>query len=164
MATVSLVSPDGRRGLLAFTSVASMTAWDPAARGIPASAARVAGAALQEGADAVLLDLAGPIRLAVSGAALVALAEGRDWTPTHEDPAVLAAVADALDGIDGVDAHEVVETPAGHGAADVLVVLTLAQGSDLDSAADQAVAALAASDSLARGCPGGVAVALVDPA
>ncbi len=47
MATVSLVSPDGRRGLLAFTSVGSMAAWDPAARGIPASAARVAGAALE---------------------------------------------------------------------------------------------------------------------
>jgi hypothetical protein len=164
MATVSLVSPDGRRGLLAFTSVASMTAWDPAARGIPASAARVAGAALQEGADAVLLDLAGPVRLAVSGAALLALAEGRDWTPQHGDPAVLAAVAEALGGIEGVTAHEVVETPAGHGGAEVLVVLTLAEGSDPDSGAGRAVAALEASGPLARACPGGVAVALVDPA
>jgi hypothetical protein len=164
MATVSLVSPDGRRGLLAFTSVAAMAAWDPAARGIPASAARVAGAALQEGADAVLLDLAGPIRLAVPGAALLALAEGGDWTPAHEDPAVLAAVAHALDGLGGVVAHEVVETPAGHGAADVLVVLTVARGSDLDADAERAVAALEASDSLAGACPGGVAVALVHPA
>lgn len=164
MATVSLVSPDGRRGLLAFTSVAAMTAWDPAARGIPASAARVAGAALQEGADAVLLDLAGPVRLAVSGTGLRALAEGRDWTPTHEDPAVVAAVAEALGGLEGVTVHEVAETPAGQGAADVLVVLTLAPGVDLDSAAGRAVAALEASGSVARACPGGVAVALVDPA
>ncbi|MGD9955631.1 MAG: SseB family protein, partial [Candidatus Nanopelagicales bacterium] len=54
MATVSLVSPDGRRGLLAFTSVRAMAAWEPAARGIPASAARVAAAAIEEGADALL--------------------------------------------------------------------------------------------------------------
>ncbi len=163
MATVSLVSPDGRRGLLAFTSVAAMTTWDPAARGIPASATRVAGAALQEGADAVLLDLAGPIRLAVSGGALLALAEGRAWTPRHEDPAVLAAVAGALRGIDAVTAHEVVESSARDGA-DVLVVLTLGGGADLDAAASRAVAALEASDVLAAACPGGVAVALVDPA
>lgn len=163
MATVSLVSPDGRRGLLAFTSVASMTAWDPAARGIPASAARVAAAAVQEGADAVLLDLAGPVRLAVSGSALLALAEGRAWAPRHEDPAVLAAVAGALRGIDAVTAHEVVESSTRDGA-DVLVVLTLGGGADLVAAAGRAVAALEASDALAAACPGGVAVALVDPA
>ena len=163
MATVSLVSPDGRRGLLAFTSVASMTAWDPAARGIPASAARVAAAALQEGADAVLLDLAGPVRLAVAGAALLAVAEGRDWTPRHEDPAVLTAVAEALRGIDVVTAHQVVEASPRDGA-EVLVVLTLGGVADLDAAAGRAVVALEASAELAAACPGGVAVALVDPA
>jgi hypothetical protein len=164
MATVSLVGPDGRRGLLAFTSVASITAWDPAARAIPAAAARVAAAALQEGADAVLLDLAGPIRLAVSGPALVALAEGRDWSPPHEDPAVLAALAHALNGLEGVLGHEVAEAPSGEGAADVLVVLSLAGDSDLVAAVGRAVSALEASDALASTCPRGVAVALVDPA
>jgi hypothetical protein len=73
-------------------------------------------------------------------------------------------VAEALGGIEGVAAHEVAETPAGHGAADVLVVLTLAEGSDPDSGAVRAVAALEGSAELAGLCPGGVAVALVGPA
>ncbi len=163
LATVSLVGLDGRRGLLAFTSVASVTAWDPAARAIPASAARVAAAALQEGADAVLLDLAGPFRLALTGDALLAVAETHDWAPAHEDPRVLAAVAHALHGIEGVLGHEVAQAPAGEGAADVLVVLSLGGGCDRDAAAGRAVSALEASDALAQTCPRGVAVALVDP-
>ena len=77
MASVSLVAADGRRGLLAFSSVQSMAAWDPAARGIPALGATVAAGALDEGADAVLLDLAGPVRVALDGALLRALGHRR---------------------------------------------------------------------------------------
>lgn len=67
MATVSLVQADGRRGLLAFTCVASMSAWDPGARPVPARGVDVAAAALEEGAQGVLLDIAGPIRFALDG-------------------------------------------------------------------------------------------------
>ena len=59
MATVSLLNPDGRRGLLAFTSTATLAAWQSDARPVAATSQRVAQAALQEGADAVLLDVAG---------------------------------------------------------------------------------------------------------
>lgn len=163
LATVSLVGPDGRRGLIAFTSVASITAWDPAARAIPAAAARVAAAALQQGADAVLLDLAGPIRIALTGDALLAVAESHDWMPTHEDPRVLAAVADSLRSIEGVAGHEVVEAAAVDGGADVLVLLSLGAAVDRDAAAGRAVDALGMSQALAQRCPSGVAVALVDP-
>ena len=52
MASVSMVAEDGRRGLLAFTSVTAMAQWDPAARGIPSHAAKVAAAAREEGAVA----------------------------------------------------------------------------------------------------------------
>ena len=162
LATVSLVSPDGRRGLLAFTSMAAMTAWDPAARGIPASAARVAGAALQEGADAVLLDLAGPVRLAVQGAALHALAEGRPWAPAWEDTAVLAAVAEALGGVRGLGSHEVAAAPAGQGASEVLVVLVPVTGADVEAVVAGAAEALAAHPVLVATCTNGLAVAVAD--
>ena len=76
MASVSLVQPDGRRGLLAFTGVESLARWDPAARPVPVTSHQVAAAALDEGADGVLVDLAGPVRFAIDGELLRELAQG----------------------------------------------------------------------------------------
>lgn len=74
MASVSLVQPDGRRGLLAFTSIDTMRAWDPAARPVPVTAYAVAAAAVEEGAHGVLVDIAGPVRFAIDGDLLSDLA------------------------------------------------------------------------------------------
>lgn len=60
MALVSMVNQRGERGLLAFTGVDSLACWDPQARPVPASGAQVAQAALAEGAQAVVIDVAGP--------------------------------------------------------------------------------------------------------
>lgn len=60
MAAVLLTGADGRQGLLAFSSVASMQAWDPDARPVPVWGQQAARAALDEGASAILLDLANP--------------------------------------------------------------------------------------------------------
>ena len=75
MASVSLVQPDGRRGMLAFTSLETMRAWDPTARPVPVRTCDVAAAALAEGADGVLVDIAGPIRFALDGESLHRVAE-----------------------------------------------------------------------------------------
>lgn len=74
MASVSLVQADGRRGLLAFTGVETMALWDPAARPVPVTAHQVAAAAVQDGADGVLVDIAGPVRFAIDGGLLADLA------------------------------------------------------------------------------------------
>lgn len=74
MASVSLVQADGRRGLLAFTGLESLARWDPAARPVPVTSHQVAAAALEEGADGVLVDLAGPVRFAIDGELLAELA------------------------------------------------------------------------------------------
>lgn len=74
MASVSLVQADGRRGLLAFTGVESLARWDPAARPVPVTSHQVAAAALEEGADGVLVDIAGPVRFAIDGEFLAELA------------------------------------------------------------------------------------------
>ncbi len=74
LAAVSTTSGDGRRGLLAFTGADSMTRWDPAARPVPVTGAQAAQAALADGAEALVVDLAGPVRFAVERPELDVLA------------------------------------------------------------------------------------------
>ncbi|MCW2754169.1 MAG: hypothetical protein JWQ32_1580 [Marmoricola sp.] len=75
MATVLITGRDGRTALLAFTSMGSLQAWDPQARPVPVTLRRAARSALQDGADAVLVDVAGPVMFAVEGDELNALAQ-----------------------------------------------------------------------------------------
>lgn len=150
MATVTLVNADGRRGLLAFTSAAALRAWRADARPVPASAPRVARAALDEGADAVLLDVAGPVPYPVEGPALLALADGAAYHP-GTDPAVAAAVRAAVDRLQPGAALAVGDGRP-HGC-DLLVEVGLDQ-----QRAAQLGEALAADATLRPRCPGGVAV------
>lgn len=78
MAAVLLRGGDGRLALLAFTGTATLAAWDPAARPVPVSAQVAARSALQDGAEALLVDVAGPVPLVVEGDDLQGLAGG--WT------------------------------------------------------------------------------------
>jgi hypothetical protein len=65
MATVLMRGADGRLALLAFTCLEAMKRWDPAARPVPVPAPTAALAALQDGAEALLIDVAGPVPYAV---------------------------------------------------------------------------------------------------
>ncbi|MGZ5399253.1 MAG: SseB family protein [Nocardioides sp.] len=76
MAAVLLTRPDGRVGLLAFTSAAALAAWNSAARPVPVATPTAARAALQEQAGALVVDVAGPVRFAIEGDDLLRLAEG----------------------------------------------------------------------------------------
>lgn len=78
MATVLLRGADGRLALLAFTGTTALQAWDPAARPVPVDARLAAQSALQDGAAALVVDLAGPVRFVVEGEDLEGLAHG--WT------------------------------------------------------------------------------------
>lgn len=100
MATVLTTGRDGRRGLLAFTCVESLRRWNPAARPSPAPTRSAAEAALADGADALVIDLAGPVMFAVDAAGLRSLASG--WRPLgpwpgvgEAEPTVRAAAAAA---------------------------------------------------------------------
>ena len=66
MAAVLMRSPDGRLALVAFTGLEAMRRWDPEARPVPVPARMAALAALQDGAEALLIDLAGPVRYLAS--------------------------------------------------------------------------------------------------
>ncbi|MCW2712761.1 MAG: hypothetical protein JWP24_2955, partial [Marmoricola sp.] len=76
MAAVLMTGRDGRTALLAFSCSASLAAWNPEARPVPVTARDAARAALQDGASALLLDVAGPVLFVVEGAELDALARG----------------------------------------------------------------------------------------
>jgi hypothetical protein len=76
MATVLLTGRDGRTALLAFTGTAPLQAWNPEARPVPVAARLAARSAIQDGADALVVDVAGPTTLAIEGDDLTGLAAG----------------------------------------------------------------------------------------
>jgi hypothetical protein len=76
MATVLLTGADGRQALLAFTSLGAMAAWQADARPVAVPAGDAAKAALQDRADALLVDVAGPVTFVVEGEDLYGLGAG----------------------------------------------------------------------------------------
>lgn len=76
MATVLLTGADGRQGLLAFSSLATLQTWQADARPVPTAVRDAADAALHDGATALLVDLAGPVPFAIEEQDLRALAAG----------------------------------------------------------------------------------------
>jgi hypothetical protein len=159
MASVSMLGSDGRAALLAFTSVAAMAAWDSAARGIPARAETVAQAALGDGAAAVLVDVAGPVRATVAGHALEVLASGRAWPPAYDDDEVQEAVAQVLGRLAGLSAYEVLP---GDGDSDLTVLVEADDGTDVATLAGLVAEALAEDPVVADRCPGGFEVGVLD--
>lgn len=151
---VALRTPDGRAGLPVFTSTASMAAWRPAARPVPAEGPRAAMAALQEGWEVIVVDPAGPVPVLVPRPAVRALAAGIPWCPAvaggHVRPEVADAVARAL-----AEVPEIRSVTAEPGRrAEVAVVLGLPPGlgrADLDGVVAHAGAALAADETVTAG-------------
>jgi SseB protein N-terminal domain len=76
MATVLVQGRDGRTALLAFTGTETLRRWNPQARPVPVPVARAAQAAVQDGAAALVVDVAGPVRFVVGAEDLRELAEG----------------------------------------------------------------------------------------
>ena len=70
MAVVSMVNASGEKGLLAFTGLDSLAAWNPDARPVPVPARAAAEAALADGAQALVIDVAGPARVVIPAEAL----------------------------------------------------------------------------------------------
>ena len=161
LASVSLIGLDGRPALLAFSSVAALAAWDPAARGVPAVADAVARSAIDDGAAAVLLDLAGPARVTVSGRGLEVLAGGLPWPVPHDDPEVQDAVAQLLGRLRGLASYEVLP---GGGDADLLVLVEADDDIDVATLAGIVAEALAEDEVVSTRCLNGFEVGVLDEA
>ncbi|WP_395691674.1 SseB family protein [Nocardioides sp.] len=76
MVTPLLHGADGRQALLAFTSTQALSVWNPEARPVPVATPEAARSALEAGAAALVVDIAGPVRFVVEGEDLLGLAEG----------------------------------------------------------------------------------------
>ncbi|HEY9293806.1 MAG TPA: SseB family protein [Microlunatus sp.] len=76
MAVVLLQAADGRRAMVAFTGMDSLTDWNAEARPVPVTLDVAAASARQEGAAALLVDVDGPNPLALDGEVLEHLAAG----------------------------------------------------------------------------------------
>lgn len=74
MAVPALLEPSGARALPAFSGLAALRRWQPGARPVPMPGARVVAGAVAEGYDAVVLDVAGPHPLQLTGPVLTRLA------------------------------------------------------------------------------------------
>jgi type III secretion system (T3SS) SseB-like protein len=93
MALPTLIGNDGRKAVIAFTGTETIRRWRADARPVPVPAARLWPAVAAEQADAVVIDVAGPVPLVIEGARLAALAGGAPPPPPHLDPDVRAQVA-----------------------------------------------------------------------
>jgi hypothetical protein len=94
IALPSIIGRDGRPALPAFTCLDALRRWRAAARPVPVPALSVWQSAVQESA-AVVIDIAGPVPLAIEGARLAAMAAGAPAPAMHEDPDVWQQVAAA---------------------------------------------------------------------
>ena len=69
--------------LLAYTGAAQLAAGDPEPRPVPVPAQVAAQSALQDGAAALVVDIAGPVTFVVEGDHLLGVASG--WTLAQVD-------------------------------------------------------------------------------
>lgn len=84
MATVLVTGRDGRTALLAFTSTDALVSWNPDARPVAVELRKAALSAVQDGASALLIDIAGPVLFPIEDDDLRALAEGLELVRVDE--------------------------------------------------------------------------------
>jgi hypothetical protein len=89
MATVLVQSTDGGRALLGFSSIDALTRWRTEARPVPLAAPLAARAAVDEGAETLLIDVAGPL---ADAELLLVAAVSRSPGDPCEDPVLMAAL------------------------------------------------------------------------
>ncbi|MER0243807.1 SseB family protein [Streptomyces sp. HSW2009] len=159
MAVPTLEAPGGRRALPAFTSIEALARWRPDARPVAVPLHQALQAVAHERADTLVLDLAGPVTYALTGPALLAVAEGRTTVDPLTDPAVAQALRTVLAAEAGVlRAHL---APAGQADADGTLALTLAADVPAREVAERVAGALAADEVLRARLVRGLQLALL---
>ncbi|MCF6523190.1 SseB family protein [Streptomyces sp. JJ36] len=173
MAVPTLTAPGGRRALPAFTSTEALARWQADARPVAVPLAQALRAAAQEGADTLLIDLAGPVTYELAGPALRALAAraaapdraAAGPGPGPSGPAgVTGEVAEALRTVLAADpevagAHLV----PGGADSDGTLALALTPEAEPSAAARRVAAALAADEVLRARLVHGLDLAVLPP-
>jgi hypothetical protein len=145
-----LVGADGARGLPVFSGLAALAAWDPQARPVPVEGPRAAQVALAEGAEALVVDLAGPVAATLPAPELRALAEGRGRRTAWTDPEIAADVGRLLDAEPAARSAQL--TPSR--GFDARLTVRLDAGADSAEVAHRLTTALAGQPAVRRGVRG----------
>lgn len=98
LSIVTVAAPDGRRVLPVFTSVATMTRWDAAARPVPAEGVRTALSAADDDTDLIVVDPGSETEFVLRRPAVWAIAKGEPWEPSHTSPEVFAGLQESIGG------------------------------------------------------------------
>ncbi|UQA96415.1 SseB family protein [Streptomyces halobius] len=159
MAVPTLQAPDGRRALPAFTSMETLQRWRPDARPVAVPLRQALLAASHEQADTVVLDLAGPVTYQLTGAALRALAEGRESADPLNDP----AVTDALRALLAAEPAVRIAHLAPSDETDATLALGLVPDAPTAEVAQRLAQALAADEALRARLVRGLDLALLPP-
>jgi hypothetical protein len=156
IALVVLQDPDGRRALPVFSSLAALSAWDPAARPVPVEGPRAAGVALAEGASDLLLDPAGPHAVTLGEREVRALLRPAPTSPAYVDEELAATIRAVTSHVPAVRTVRLDPWPG----VDARLTLVLGAGADPAAAAQEVAARLALlAPSLVRGLDLAVEVA-----
>lgn len=134
MALPTLIGNDGRKAVIAFTGTGTIKRWRADARPVPVPAPSLWPAVAAEQADAVVVDVAGPVPLVIEGARLRALATGAPPPLPHEDADIRAEVAAVT---------EAFTLEPGTQDAELTVALKAADPAGARAAAEQIAARLA---------------------
>ncbi|MEU7188904.1 SseB family protein [Streptomyces sp. NPDC045369] len=159
MAVPTLQAPGGRRALPAFTSMETLHRWRPEARPVAVPMRQALLAAAHEKADTIVVDLAGPATYQLTGAALRALAEGRESSDPREDP----AVTDALRALLAAEPDVLAARLDPSAEADATLALGLAPQAAPAAVAQRLAEALAADETLRSRLVRGLDLALLPP-
>lgn len=84
LSAVSIQAPDGRRALLGFTGLDSLQVWEPAARPVPCTLDDLAATVQEAGAEALLIDVAGPVPFVIEADLVAQLGQGRRLVETSD--------------------------------------------------------------------------------
>ncbi|MEN2737854.1 SseB family protein [Microbacterium sp. X-17] len=98
LSIVTVAAPDGRAVLPVFTSVATLAAWDPAARPVPAAGVRTALAAAADDTDLIVIDPGSPTEFVIRRPAVWAIGRGEPWEPPYRSPEVAAGLHESVGG------------------------------------------------------------------
>lgn len=157
MAVPTIEAADGRRALPAFTSTAALARWRADARPVAVPLGQALQALAHEKADTLLLDMAGPVPYALTGAALRAVAAGRDGGDPLADPAVRQALRTAVAAEPDVLRAHVVPSAGSDGTLGIV----LGPAADVRGVAQRVSAALAGDEVLRGALVRGIELALL---
>ncbi|MEU6342574.1 SseB family protein [Streptomyces sp. NPDC046977] len=154
---VPTIEAGGRRALPAFTSTGSLARWRADARPVAVPLAQALQALVHEKADTLLVDIAGPVPYALTGAALRAVAAGRGSGDPLADPAVRAALRTAVASEPDVLRAHLVPSAGSDGTLGIV----LGPAADVRAVAQRVSAALAGDEVLRGALVRGIELALL---